>query len=75
MNETKMDICALRDIVAFCSLFREAKTNLVVQDNTQEGIVDVDLAVVCDEAQFLEFVHEQIDPGPRCADDLRQHFL
>jgi hypothetical protein len=32
-----------------------------VQDNTQEGIVDVDLAVVFDEAQFPEFVHEKID--------------
>ena len=30
----------------------------VVQDNTQDGIVDLDLAVVLDEAQFPEFVHE-----------------
>src|SRR6267154_2107247 len=33
---------------------------LLVKDNTQEGIVDVDLAVVLDEAQFPEFFHEQI---------------
>jgi hypothetical protein len=46
-----------------------------VQDNTQEGIVDVDLAVVFDEAQFPEFVHEKIDPGPRCPNHLRQHHL
>ena len=39
----------------------------VVQDNTQERFVDVDLAVVLDEAQFPEFVHEKIDSGPRCA--------
>jgi hypothetical protein len=33
------------------------KVNSVVQDNAQEGIVDVDLAVaVSDEAQFPEFV-------------------
>src|SRR3981081_1924857 len=48
---------------------------LLVQDNTQEGIVDVDLAVVLDEAQFPEFVHEKIDPGPRCANHFRQHLL
>jgi hypothetical protein len=28
-----------------------------------------------DEAQFPEFVHEKIDPGPRCANHRRQHFL
>jgi hypothetical protein len=49
--------------------------SLVVQDNTQEGFVDVDLAVVFDEAQFPEFVHEKIDPGPRCANYLRQRLL
>ncbi len=48
---------------------------LVVKDNTQEGIIDADLAVVLDEAQFSEFVHEKIDPGPRCANHLCQHLL
>ena len=48
---------------------------LLVQDNTQEGIVDVNLAVVLDEAQFPEFVHEKIYPGPRRANHLRQHLL
>src|SRR5260370_38947105 len=48
---------------------------LLVKDNTQEGIVDVDLAVVLDKAQFPEFVHEKIDAGPRCANYLRQHLL
>jgi len=47
-----------------------------VEDDTQEGIVDVDLAlVVLDETQFPEFVHEKIDPGPRGADHLRKHLL
>ena len=50
-------------------------SSLFVQDNTQEGIVDVDLAVVFDEAQFPEFVHEKIDPWACCADHLRQHLL
>jgi hypothetical protein len=42
-----------------------------VQDNTQEGSVDVQAAVVPDESEFPEFVHEKIDPGPRCADHFR----
>jgi hypothetical protein len=33
-----------------------------VQDDTQEGIVDVDLAVVLNKTELPEFVHEQIDP-------------
>jgi len=33
-----------------------------VQDNTQEGIVDVDLAIVFDEARFPKFVYEEINP-------------
>jgi hypothetical protein len=48
---------------------------LVVQDNAQEGIVDAKLAIVLDEAQLSEFVHETIDPWARCADHLRQHLL
>ena len=40
-----------------------AKGNLIVQDNTEEGFVDMDLAVVVlDETQLPEFVHEKIDP-------------
>ena len=35
----------------------------------------MDLAVVLDEAQLPEFVHEKIDPGPRCANHPRQHLL
>jgi hypothetical protein len=51
------------------------KTNLFVQDDTEKGIVHLNLAVVLDEAQFPEFVHEEIDSGPRCANHLRQHLL
>jgi len=46
-----------------------------VQDDTEEGIVDLNLAVVLDEAQFPEFVHEKIDSGARCANHLREHLL
>jgi hypothetical protein len=46
-----------------------------VQDNAQEGIVDVDLAIVLDEAQFPEFVHEKIDASARGANPLCQHLL
>jgi hypothetical protein len=44
---------------------------LFVQDNTQEGTVDLKYAIVMNEPQFLEFIHEKIDPGTRCADYLR----
>ena len=61
-----------------------AKVKLVVQDNTWEGIVNVEFAVVLwMKLQFLEFIHEKIDPGARCpdhfasvsCDTLGNHFL
>src|SRR6266404_3232165 len=48
---------------------------LLVQDNTDEGAVDLKSAVVMNEAQFPEFVHEKIHPRSRCANHLRQHLL
>src|SRR5580700_527464 len=51
------------------------KTNLFVQDDTEEGIVHLNLAVVLDEAQFPEFVHEEIDSGPCCSNHFREHLL
>ena len=33
-----------------------------MQDNTQEGSVDMQPAIVLNEAQFLEFIHEEINP-------------
>jgi hypothetical protein len=37
--------------------------------------VDLHGAVVVDEAQLPEFVHEEADAGPGRANDLRQRFL
>jgi radical SAM superfamily enzyme YgiQ (UPF0313 family) len=34
-----------------------------VQDNTQEGTIDLQAAVVLDEAHLLEFIHAEIHPG------------
>jgi hypothetical protein len=48
---------------------------LLVQDNTQERSIDLKPAVVLDESELSEFVHEKIDPGTGCADHFRQRFL
>ena len=42
-----------------------------VQDNTQKGSVDLKPAIVVNEAQFLEFIHEKIAPRARCANHFR----
>ena len=46
-----------------------------MQDNAQKRSVDVESAVVFNEAQFSELVHEKIHAGTRCADHLREHLL
>jgi hypothetical protein len=48
---------------------------LLVQDNTQEGSIDVKTSIVLNEAQFPEFIHEEIDSGARCPDHFRQSLL
>ena len=48
---------------------------LLVQDNIQKGSVDMEPAVISNEAQFLEFIHEKIDSGARCPDHFRQSLL
>ena len=37
--------------------------------------MDVKSAVVTNEAQLSEFIHEKIDPSARCANHFRQHLL
>jgi hypothetical protein len=55
------------DATAFRCSSLCANIGLVVQDNTQEGIVDAKSAVVLDDAQLPEFVREKIDPlGALC---------
>ena len=47
-----------------------------MQDNAQEGSVNVKTAfVVSNEAEFPEFIHEEIDSGARCPDHFRQSLL
>ena len=46
-----------------------------MQDGIQQRIVDVNLAVVADEAQFPKLVHEKADPGAGCPDHLRERLL
>ena len=40
---------------------RLTSTELVVQDHGQESAVDRDVAVVIDEAEIAELIHEEVD--------------
>lgn len=44
---------------------------LVVQDDAEERFIDVEFAIVLDEAQLPKFVHEKIHSGPGCPDHVR----
>ena len=47
---------------------------LLVQDNAQEGSVNVKTAfVVSNEAEFPEFIHEEIDSGARNVSTTLRH--
>ena len=49
---------------------------LVVEDNTDEGRVDVETFIaVFNEAEFPEFVHEKIHPRPRGPNHFSEHLL
>src|ERR1700730_4679848 len=48
---------------------------LVIQDRVQERIMDLDLAVIGNEAELAKFVHEKADAGACCTDHLRQRLL
>ena len=49
----------------------QASGALVVQDDIQQRTVDLQLAVVLDEAQFPESVHEKADSRTSRADHFR----
>ena len=46
-----------------------------MEDNVEEGTVHVDLAVVVNEAQFSELIHEETDARTRRADNFSKRFL
>ena len=48
---------------------------LLVQNEIQQGTVDLDATVVVNEAQFSTFVHEKTHAGPGRADHLRERLL
>jgi hypothetical protein len=50
-------------------------TLLVVKDDIQEGAMNLQAAVVANEAQLPKLVHEETHPGPRRPDHLGQGFL
>ena len=48
---------------------------LLVQNCTQQRIVNLDVSIVIDEAKLAKLVHEMADAGSGSADHLRQCFL
>ena len=48
---------------------------LLVQDNAEKGLFDFDFAVVFDEAELPELVHEHIHSSPGRTDHFRESFL
>jgi len=51
------------------------RSSLLVQHHTQERSIDLQPAVVFDETELPELVHEKIDPRTRRTHHLRQRFL
>src|SRR5271157_4498815 len=60
-------------------LRREPRTKtaalLFLQKDVEEGVVNPNLAVIFDEAQLSEAIHEKTHSGPSCANHLSQYLL
>src|ERR1700736_6219865 len=48
---------------------------LFVQDDGEQRVVDLEAALVGDEPEPLEFLHEEVDPRSRRPDHFRQRLL
>ena len=48
---------------------------LIEQDHIEQGLVNLDAAVVADKAKFAEAIHEETDARSRGANHLCQGFL
>ena len=61
------------------SLRREIRTKTAVRyscrEDIEEGVVNPNLAVIFDEAQFSEAIHEKTHAGSGCANHLSQYLL
>ena len=73
-NRTAGNLSTKQEVCPANSHKRES-CPLLVQDNTQERSIDLKSAVVLNESELSEFVHEEVDPWACCADHLRQRFL
>ena len=54
---------------------RTLHTLVIVHDDRQEGMLDLEDAVVFDETQLLELVHKEVHARARRADHLRKGLL
>src|ERR1700737_1157945 len=52
-----------------------SQQRLLMQNRAQQRIVDLDMPVVADEAQFAKLVHEMAGSGSSGADHLLERFL
>src|SRR6266536_1887954 len=72
-------LASRRNTMSFCSV-KTARVSssdvwLVVQNDIQQRAVDLQSAIVIDEAQFTEFIHERTHPRSRRADHFRERLL
>src|SRR4029077_4641221 len=58
-----------------CPGYSRGELSLLVQNNREQRLVDLDLAVVFDESQFSELVHDEIHAGTRGSHHARQSVL